>query len=112
MAHATANVDAEVITDGAQSDGLVARRGAQRPGGGEGHVLNKSREELLGLEVGVVLLEVSLGRRGELKRAELEALLLEALDDRAGEAALDAVRLDHDVGALVGVRHGWESMKI
>jgi hypothetical protein len=38
----------------------------------------------------------------ELERDELEALLLEALDHLADEAALHAVGLDHDVRALGG----------
>ena len=37
----------------------------------------------------------------ELHGDELESLLLEPLDDVAAEAALHAVRLDHDEGALV-----------
>ena len=45
----------------------------------------------------------------ELHGDELESLLLEPLDDVAAEAALHAVRLDHDEGALsVLVSHcGW-----
>jgi len=41
-------------------------------------------------------------RRGlhELEGHKLEALLLEALDDLRDDPALDAVRLDHDEGAL------------
>ena len=39
---------------------------------------------------------------------EVVAARLEARHDGADEAALDAVRLDHDVGALlVGVSHGY-----
>ena len=37
----------------------------------------------------------------ELHGDELESLLLEPLDDVAAEAALHAVGLDHDEGALV-----------
>ncbi len=41
----------------------------------------------------------------ELEATELEALLLEALDDVADQPALHGVGLDHDEGALAG-RHG------
>ena len=41
----------------------------------------------------------------ELERDELEALLLEALDDLADEAALHAVGLDRDEGTLGLGRH-------
>lgn len=37
-----------------------------------------------------------------LESGELVPLLLEASDDLAHQVALDAVRLDHDVGALHG----------
>ena len=40
----------------------------------------------------------------ELHGDELESLLLEPLDDVAAEAALHAVGLDHDEGALVNRR--------
>lgn len=36
---------------------------------------------------------------------QLEALLLEALDNLADQTALHAVRLDHDEGALLILRH-------
>ena len=42
----------------------------------------------------VVLLEELLGRGGHLEGDQLEALLLEALNDLADEAALDAIGLD------------------
>jgi hypothetical protein len=41
-------------------------------------------------------------RAGEKRAHQLEALLLETGDDLGDEAALDAVRLDHDEGALAG----------
>jgi hypothetical protein len=58
------------------------------------------REEGLGRKVAIVSLEEL--RRGlhELEGHKLEALLLEALDDLRDDPALDAVRLDHDEGAL------------
>ena len=43
----------------------------------------------------------------ELHGDELESLILEPLDDLADNAAVDAVRLDHDEGAFsVLVSHG------
>jgi hypothetical protein len=63
--------------------------------------LDHTGEEGLVLEVGVVLLEVLLGRGSELEGSDLEAALLEAGDDLTDETALDAVRLDHDVSLLV-----------
>lgn len=59
--------------------------------GAREHVLDERGEEGLGREVGVVLLEVLLGGSSELEGDELEAALLEAGDDLADEAALDAV---------------------
>lgn len=43
---------------------------------------------------------------------ELEALVLETLDDLADESTLDTVGLDHDEGALLVVGHdcGWEDV--
>ena len=64
--------------------------------GPRGHVLDQRREERLGREVRVVLLQVGLGRRGHLEADELVALGLEAADDGADQPALDAIRLDHD----------------
>ena len=102
--------------DAAGLDGVEALPDHGDDGAG-GHVLNEAREEGLALEVGVVcargddvspgslverdekkntkrtLLEV-LGRGvDELERDELEAALLEAVDDVADEPALDAVGL-------------------
>ncbi len=68
----------------------------QRTGAGD-HVLNEASEEALGLEVRVVLLHLRLGRLLHLHCSENVALGFEALDDLANQAALDAVRLDHDV---------------
>lgn len=42
---------------------------------------------------------------GELQGDQLEALLLEALDDLADEPALDAIGLDHDESPLLISRH-------
>ena len=41
----------------------------------------------------------------QLESDQLEALVLEAGDDPSDEAALHPVRLDHDVGSLLLVRH-------
>lgn len=57
---------------------------------------NKTGEERLVLEVCVVLLEVLFAGGNELDGDELEAAVLEALDDGADDAALDAVGLDGD----------------
>ena len=61
-------------------------------------------EALLG-EVDVVLLGHLEGGGQHLEADELEALGLEALDDLAGESALDAVGLDGDEGTLLLAGH-------
>ena len=66
--------------------------------GAGSHVLDQTREEGLALEVLVVLLEVLLAGVHELHGHELEAAVLEALDDLADKTALNAVGLDHNVG--------------
>ena len=63
-------------------------------------VVDQPAEERLRLQVGVVLLGLLLGHVLELHRAEVVAAGLEAGDDLAHEAALDAVGLDHDEGGL------------
>jgi hypothetical protein len=92
----------EVTTDGARGggkrvggteddtaglDGVTALpdHGAD---GARGHVGNETGEEGLAGEVGVVGLEVLLGGGDELDGRELEAAVLEALDDGANQAAL------------------------
>ena len=64
------------------------------------HVVDEASEEGFAGEVRVVLLKVLLGGAGELHGNKLESLALEAADNLANESALDAVRLDHDVGAF------------
>ena len=54
------------------------------------HVVHESGEEGAGGQISVVLLQQLLGGPGELQGDQLEALLLEALDDLADEPALDA----------------------
>lgn len=74
------------------------------PDGGDNgagaHVLEQTREEGLLLQVGVVLTEQLLAGLGHLQGDKLVATLLEAADDGGDEAALNAVRLDHDEGLL------------
>ena len=116
VANVTANINAEVSADSAGlrvegaggaehlsagSDGVVAFPNHAANGAGV-HVFNEAREELLASEVSVVLLEVLLAGLAELHASELEALLLEALDDLANKTALNAVGLDHDEGSLLG----------
>jgi hypothetical protein len=62
--------------------------------GAGAHVLDETGEERLGGEVGVVLLQQLLGGRGHLQSDQLEALLLEALDDLTNQTALNAVGPD------------------
>jgi hypothetical protein len=52
------------------------------------HTGNKSGEEGLGGQILVVLLEVLLAGAGELDGGELEATVLETLDDGADESTL------------------------
>lgn len=54
---------------------------------------------------GRTLFEVLLGRSGHLEGDDLETPLFKARYDGSNEVTLDAIRLDHDIGALV-VRHG------
>lgn len=63
------------------------------------HVLDEASEERLAGEVLVVGLEELSAGLVQLESGELEALLLEAAEDLSDEAALHAVRLDHDVCA-------------
>eukprot|EP00639_Heterosigma_akashiwo_P036207 CAMPEP_0194725840 /NCGR_PEP_ID=MMETSP0296-20130528/28598_1 /TAXON_ID=39354 /ORGANISM="Heterosigma akashiwo, Strain CCMP2393" /LENGTH=223 /DNA_ID=CAMNT_0039630525 /DNA_START=249 /DNA_END=921 /DNA_ORIENTATION=- len=64
------------------------------------HVRLELREEGLLHQLVVVRLQQLLVRLAQLHGHQLEALLLEALDYLAHEAPLDAIGLDHDVGAL------------
>ena len=92
----------EVTTDGARGrgegvggaeedtaglDGVTALPDHGADGAG-GHVGNETGEEGLAGEVGVVGLEVLLGGGDQLDGRELEAAVLEALDDGADQAAL------------------------
>jgi len=73
--------------DTAGLDGVAALPDHGADGAG-GHVGDEAGEEGLAGEVGVVGLEVLLGGGDELDGGELEAALLEALDDGADQAAL------------------------
>merc|ERR1712241_1344307 len=76
--------------------------------GTTGHVLDKSGEEFLPTEVGVVLLQMFLASLHEFHGDQFEALLLETFDDITHESPLDAVGLDHDESSLavrVGLGH-------
>lgn len=64
------------------------------------HVWDETREEGLGGEIGVVLLEQILRGPHELHGDQGEAFGLEAFDDLANHAALDAVGLHHQEGAF------------
>lgn len=118
MADVAADVDGVVTTNGARGgrkrvggtengttslDGITAfpDHGAD---GARGHVLNKTFEERLVLEISVVSLKVRLAGADELYGGELEAAALETRDDGTNEAALDAIGLDSNEG-LLGRRH-------
>lgn len=114
VAKVTADVNAEVTTDGtgergegvsltkeltASLNGLLAGPDHTNDRTG-GHVGHETGEEGLGLEVLVVLLEDVTGGLHELKGLKLVTLGLETADDLANKTALDTVGLDHDVGAF------------
>ena len=73
--------------DTAGLDGVAALPDHGADGAG-GHVGDETGEEGLAGEVGVVGLEVILGGGDQLDGRELEAAVLEALDDGADQAAL------------------------
>ena len=56
---------------------------------------------------GRTLLEVLLRRRDHLEGNDLETPLFKARDDGPNKVALDAIGLDHDIGALVVGHVGW-----
>jgi len=117
VADVSADVDAEVATDGsgarvgglggaehlsAGGDNVVAvpDHGAN---GARAHVLDESGEEALLGKIGVVLLHVPFSGGAELHGNQLEALLLEALNDFSNETTLDTIGLDHDERAFLGL---------
>jgi hypothetical protein len=86
--------------DTAGLDGVTALPDHGADGAGS-HVGDETGEEGLALQVGVVGLEVLLGSGHQLDGGQLEAALLEALDDGADEAALEEVGVLVWVGGLV-----------
>jgi len=115
VADVSADVDAEVTTDSARvgvsglscakhlsagSDNIITfpNHGAN---GARAHVLDEASEETLLREISVMLFHVFFAWGADLHRNELEALLLEALDDLANEATLDTIGLNHNEGALL-----------
>ena len=118
VADVAADVDGEVATDGARGggkgvggteDGAASLDGVTTlpdhgADGARQHVLDQTGEEGLALEVGIVVLEVLLAGSDELDGNELEATVLEARNDGANQATLDAIRLDSNEG-LLGGRH-------
>jgi hypothetical protein len=61
------------------------------------HVLKKTREKWLGLQVKVVLSEQFLSGLGELDGHQLESSLLESAKDRSNKSSLDSVGLIRDI---------------
>lgn len=119
VADVTADFDAEITTDGtrkrvvraslteqlaARTNNIVTLPGHADNGAGR-HVLDQAREERLGGKVGIVLFEKLLGGLCELHGNKLESLLFESLDNLTDEPTLDAIGLDHDIGAFRG--HVW-----
>jgi len=118
VADIAADIDGVVTTDGARGGG--SRVGSTEedtaclygvtafPDHGTdwagGHVGYETREEGLGAEVFVVLLEVLFGGSDELDGYELEAAGLKAGDDGTDKATLDTIGLDSNEG-LFGGRH-------
>mmetsp|Transcript_26623 Transcript_26623/g.83645 ORF Transcript_26623/g.83645 Transcript_26623/m.83645 type:complete len:237 (+) Transcript_26623:73-783(+) len=114
VADVPADLDAKVAADGAGlalgglgraehlaagDDSAISRPHHAEDRAGH-HVVDHALEETLAGKVGVVLLHVLARRRHQLGREQLEALLLEALEDVTDQPALHAVGLDHDVSAL------------
>ena len=110
----TANIDAEVTSDGS-GKGVLGSGGTEHnssSGDGTGsfpdhsdngsgaHVVNERREETPGLKIGVMLFHVVSSGRALLHGDELEALLFEAGDDLTDNSALDGIGLEHDEGAF------------
>jgi len=113
VADVATDIDGEVTTDsaggrgqgvgGTEDDATSLHDITALPyHGGDGaatHVGNKTLEERLLAEVGVVVLKVLLGGSDKLDCDQLEASLLEAADDLTNESTLDTVGLDSDEAA-------------
>lgn len=132
MTDVAADLNAEVTTDGAAGRvigaGLAQQLAARLDDvvalpdhaghGAAGHVLDEAGEELLAGKVGVVLLEERLGGLHDLQGDQLEALLLEALDDLADLGGRGRVTESRDSvsaaeaastrgkGCVAGLTHG------
>jgi len=114
VADVAADLNSEVTADGARSRvsgvgstehdtaGLddVKTLPAHSNNGTGGHVLAETLEEGLGGEVLVVLSSELLGGSEELHAAELEALVLKALDDLTNKTALNTIGLDSNESTL------------
>jgi len=110
----TSNLNAEITSDG--SRGRVSWVGGSQhhsssldsietlPNHGEdwttSHVFDQTTKERLGGEVSIVVLEVVLRGLHELHGHQLEAFVLEPLDDLSADATVNGIRLDHDEGSL------------
>jgi len=114
VADIASHVDAQVATnragsrlgrlgstehDAARLDG-VGTFPHQAAHGSTAHVVNEASEEALGGQIGIVLLKQLARRCHELERLQLEALLLESTNNLPDQSSLNAIRLDHNVGAL------------
>lgn len=118
VAHVATDVDAQVAADRAGQGVSGVRRAEQHASALHNaealphhaddragrEVLAQAAEELLARQVAVVLLRLLNGGLQQLQANELVALVLEAADDLADEAALDAVGLHSNEGAL-GLGH-------
>jgi hypothetical protein len=69
-----------------------------------GHVFNKTWEKFLFFQVSVVLFKVFGAWRSQFQGNKLETTAFEATNDATDKTTLDAVWLDHNVGAF-GVGH-------
>jgi len=119
MADVTANRKSVVTTDSARSGrkwvgstehsatGLdsIETFNNYRDYGPRAHILDKAGEEGLVRKVLVVFFEVLFGRSDHLEGDDLETPEFKARYDVSDKVTLDAIRLDHDICALV-VRHG------
>ena len=115
MANVSANLDAEVATDGAGLGVLGVGLAQHDPSGLDDveafldyrddraacQVLAEAGVEGPAGEVSIVLLQQVLRSLHELHRKQLEALLLKSLQNLPDQTTLDAVGLDHDEGSLL-----------
>jgi hypothetical protein len=88
-------------------DDILALEGNGNNGAAD-DVIDQRTEERLGREVRVMGLSELLGDVHELEATESVALGQEAVEDGGNQVALDAIRLDHDVGGL----QEWKYMNV